>query len=76
MSDAVDLTWQTARGLEQGLDCGRLEQWQLGTSETQAVGTVGAPKKREPRAGVTMRLSERVDQSGEEALLRFTIAVP
>ena len=71
MSDAVDLAWQTARGLEQGLDRGRLEQRQLGTSETQAVGEIGvefvAVEAAEMMADDEALVERFVDRHGEAA---------
>ena len=41
VGDAVDLPWQAARGLEQGLDRGRLEQRQFAAGQVQPVQQVG-----------------------------------
>ena len=71
MSDPVDLARQTARGLEQGLDGGRLEQRQLGTGETQAVGEIGvefvAVEAAEMVADDEALVERFVDRHGEAA---------
>ena len=41
MGDPVDLAWEAARGLEQRLGGGRLEERQFAASQTQAVSEVG-----------------------------------
>ena len=71
MSDPVDLARQTARGLEQGLDGGRLEQRQLGTGETQAMGEIGvefvAVETAEMVADDEALVERFVDRHGEAA---------
>ena len=51
VGDAVDLPWQAARGLEQGLDRGRLEQRQFAAGQVQPV----QPGRAQVRRGADRR---------------------
>ena len=71
VGDAVDAPRQSAGGLEQGLDGGRLEQGQFGAGEAQAVGEVAADLVAAEAADVVAddeALAERlVDGHGQPA---------
>ena len=46
VGDAVDLSRQAARALEQGLDGGGFEQWEFAAGEAQAMGQIGVELMR------------------------------